>query len=145
VGLAIRKYQGVEVLEVGVAKAALLRNARVSKLMCDMHHAAQTAPYTRGATYHVKNKIVCSCSFSSAAAANDAAATNPERFTQSRIVAKHTAEYQARLVTNRGEHGTIDDAAIACGNADCEVSDGHRFLDKTAKALCASVREAHDV
>ncbi len=30
VGLAIRKYQGVEVLEVGVAKAALLRDTRVS-------------------------------------------------------------------------------------------------------------------
>ena len=128
-GLTIRKYQGVEVLEVGVAKAALLRDARVRKLMCDMHYAAQTAPYTRGATYHVKNKIVCSCSFSSAAAANDAAAANPERFTQSRIVAKRAAEYQARLVTKRGEQRTIDDTALACGHAVCELSDGHRFLD----------------
>jgi hypothetical protein len=95
-----------------------------------------------GATYHVKNKIVCSCSFSSAAAANDAAAANPERFTQSRIVAKRAAEYQARLVTKRGEQRTIDDTALACGNAVCELCDGHRFLDKTAKPLCASVGKA---
>jgi hypothetical protein len=145
VGLAIGKYQGVEILEVGVAKAALLRDARVSKLMCDMHHAAQTASYTRGATNHVKKKIVCSCSFDSAAAANDAAATNPERFTQSRIPAKHTAKYQARLVTKRGEHRTIVDAALACSHTVCELSDGHRFLDKTAKALCASVGKADGV
>jgi hypothetical protein len=48
-------------------------------------------------------------------------------------------------LTQRAEHGTIVDAALACGNAVCKLCNGHGFLDKTAKVLFAAVSKADDV
>ncbi len=103
--------------------------------------APQHAIGAGGATHNVKYNIGCCGSFIPAAVA----AGNPERFAQRCFVANHAAARQARLVTKRPENRTVVNAAPACGDAFCELTDGGTFLVETTKAMSTSVKKADEI
>jgi hypothetical protein len=103
--------------------------------------APQQAIGAGGATYNIKYNIGCGGRFIPAAVA----AGNPERFAQGCFVANHAAARQARLVTKRPENRTVVNAAPACGDAFCELTDGGTFLVETTKMMSASVKKADEI